>query len=137
MRIVFDTNVILDAVLERGNYEAAKRLMRAVADEKIGGIVTANTITDIFYVAKKLVGDEMARKFIANILALFDVAPVDGDVCAEALTLPIADYEDAVLAACAIRENADRIATEDRAFLMSESPVSVERPEKLVEMVEE
>ena len=120
MKVVLDTNVILDAVLEQADYKPAQALLMAVATEKISGIITANSITDIYYVARKMMGDQDARRAISRILDLFDVAPVDGEACATALNLPMNDYEDAVLAACASREEADYIATSDRGFMKAD-----------------
>ena len=47
MRVVFDTNVILDAVLERADYKSAQALVLAAAADQIDGVITANSITDI------------------------------------------------------------------------------------------
>lgn len=136
MRVVLDTNVILDAVLEQADYQSAQSLLMAVANEKVSGIVTANSITDIYYVARKMMGDQDARRAIANILAVFDIAQVDGEACATALNLPMSDYEDAVLAACASREEADYIATNDTGFLKAESPVPVKTTADILKKIE-
>jgi predicted nucleic acid-binding protein len=137
MKVVLDTNVILDAVLEQADYKPAQALLMAVATEKISGIITANSITDIYYVARKMMGDQDARRAISRILDLFDVAPVDGEACATALNLPMNDYEDAVLAACASREEADYIATSDRGFMKSDSPVPARATADILKMLEE
>lgn len=137
MKVVLDTNVILDAVLEQADFQSAQGLLMAVAYEKISGIVTANSITDIYYVARKMMGDQDARRAIANILDVFDIALVDGEACATALNLPMSDYEDAVLAACASREDADYIATSDKGFLKAESPVPVKTTADILKMIED
>lgn len=136
MRVVFDTNVILDAVLERADFQSAQSLLMAAANERISGIVTANSITDIYYVAWKMMGDQEARRAIANILAVFDIAPVDGEICATALSIPMSDYEDAVLAVCAAMEGADYIATGDKDFLKAESPVPVKTAADILKIIE-
>lgn len=137
MKVVLDTNVILDAVLEQADFRSAQGLLMAVANEKIGGIVTANSITDIYYVARKMMGEQDARRAVSNILAVFDIAQVDGEACATALSLPLSDYEDAVLAACASREEADYIATSDKEFLKAESPVPVKTTAEILRMIED
>lgn len=137
MRVALDTNVILDAVLEQADFQPAQGLLMAVAHEKISGIVTANSITDIYYVARKMMGDQDARRAIANILDVFDIALVDGEACATALNLPMSDYEDAMLAACASREEADYIAASDKGFLKAESPVPVKTAADILKMIEE
>lgn len=117
MRVAFDTNVVLDAIMVRPDAEATARLLRAVAEEKIEGIITANTITDIYYVARKKIGDKKAREAIFALLSIFNVAAVDGSVCVDALSLPMTDYEEAVMAVCADRNGAGYIATRDVDFV--------------------
>lgn len=117
MRVAFDTNVLLDAIMVRPNADAAIRLLQAVAEERIEGVITANTITDIYYVSRKKIGDKNAREAIFELLSIFDVAAVDGSSCVDALSLPMADYEDAVMAACIDKDGAGYIVTRDDDFV--------------------
>ena len=138
MRIAFDTNVLIDAIANRADHEAAQSLIMAVAEEKVSGVISANSVTDIYYIAKKLVGDESARNAIWNLMTVFDVAPVDGEACATALSVQMSDYEDAVLAVCAEREEADYIVSRDQDFLKaSGSPVAVIAPEALLGVIQD
>jgi len=136
VRIAFDTNVLLDTILNRPGREAALKLMLAVAEEEIEGVVSANSITDLYYLARKGIGDSGAREAVAGILEMFDVAAVDGDVCFMALNTDMSDYEDAVLAVCAANAGADCIATRDEAFIKAEGkPVTAMRPEDVLEAI--
>lgn len=135
MKIAFDSNVLLDAIANRADYEDAQALIMAVADEKIDGIVTANSITDIYYVTKKYLSDTKARAAILNLLTVFDIAAVGGTDCANALNVAMSDYEDALLAVCASREKADYIVTRDEGFLSASSPVSAKRPKEILNMI--
>ncbi len=135
MKVVFDTNVLLDSILNRPGRQDALKLLMAVSEEKILGIVTANSITDIYYLARKGIGDQASREAILDLLSMFDVAPVDGEVCSMALNEPMSDYEDAVLAVCAAREEADYIVTGDQGFLNSASPVQTKTPADLLHII--
>ena len=135
MKVVFDTNVLLDSILNRPGRQDALRLLMAVSEENIRGIVTANSITDIYYLARKGVGDQAAREAILDLLSMFDVAPVDGEICSMALNEPMSDYEDAVLAVCAERDGADYIVTGDQGFLNSESPVQTKTAADLLRII--
>lgn len=117
MKIVLDTNVILDAAMDRPGAADALALMQAVIRDEALGIVTANTLTDIHFIVRKRAGETQARSVVASILEMFDVSPVDAEVCQQALLLPMGDYEDAVLASCAVRDGADCIVTGDKGFL--------------------
>jgi predicted nucleic acid-binding protein len=136
MRVIFDTNVLLDAIALRADYEVAQELIMAVSQEEIQGIITANSITDIYYVARKYIDDESVREIISNLLTVFDIAPVDREDCANALCLPMSDFEDAVLAACAEKCDADYIATRDEGFIRAEGcPVPAMRPDDIIKII--
>lgn len=135
-KVVFDTNIVLNAAMNRQGSEDALKLIQAVINEEITGMVTANTITDIYYIVKKRCGDSVARAAVQNTMSVFDVIPVDGESCMEALGLPMADYEDAVLAVCAAREEVDYIVTRDQAFLAAPTPVPAMAPTDLLRVIE-
>lgn len=137
MKVAFDTNVLLDTILNRPGRESALRLMMAASEGKIAGIVSANSITDLYYLARKGIGDQAAREAIFDVLSIFDVAPVDGDACSMALNEPMSDYEDAVLAICAAREEAEYIVTNDQRFRQADSPVQVRTPAELLHIINE
>ena len=73
MKVAFDTNIILDAVMSRPNSEDSKRLIQAVVNDEIVGLVTANTITDIHYIVRKRFGENAAREAVHNTLFIFEV----------------------------------------------------------------
>lgn len=126
MKIAFDTNVLLDAIAERGAYRDAQALVMAVANEKVEGVISANSITDIYYILRKRIGDEKARKAIWNLMAIFEIASVDAEICATALGTPMKDFEDAVLAVCAKASGAALVVTGDKGFLEDRNaPIAV------------
>jgi predicted nucleic acid-binding protein len=136
MKVAFDTNVLLDAILNRPERANALQLMLAVAEERITGVISANSITDLYYVSKKGIGDEATREAISDILSMFDVAAVDGDVCSMALITDMGDFEDAVLAVCAANEGADYIVTRDKVFIRGEGcPVPTISPAGLLAII--
>lgn len=67
MNVMIDTNVILDDILSRGaNAEAARKISRFVTDGFITGYLTANCLTDIFYIVSKNRDETIARKMILS-----------------------------------------------------------------------
>ncbi len=112
MRILFDTNVVLDVLLNRKPHAAtASRLFVYVERNAIEGLLGATTVTTIHYLATKAVGKTQARKHLRTLLALFEVAPVNGVVILDALSLNFTDYEDAVLYEAAHHAGAGGIVT--------------------------
>lgn len=138
MRVAFDTNVLIDAIASRGDHASAQGLLMCVAKEKIEGVVTANSITDIYYIVRKLIGDEGARNAIWNLMTVLDVAELDGSVCGAALTVPMKDYEDAILAVCAAKDGCNYVVSRDQGFLKAEgSPIPVISPDDLIGILQE
>ena len=135
MKIAFDSNVLLDAIANREHGAEAQELVLAVASDQALGLVTANSITDIYYIARKHLGDAAAREAVRNILTVFDIATVGGEDCSAALEVPMKDFEDALLAVCAKRDGANYIATRDEAFISSNAPVPAMKPERLLRLL--
>ena len=112
MKILFDTNVVLDLLLDREPFSIiAVRLFSRVDDGTLNGYVSATTVTTVHNLAHRTVGDRRARRGIGSLLELFDVAPVNLAVLEGALQSKFTDFEDAVLYNAALNVNADGIVT--------------------------
>jgi len=117
MRIIVDTNVILDFMLLREPHmNDAKDLFMMIVQEEVEAFMTASSITDVYYITEKRLGIGVARGTVKNLLAILGVVAVDGDDCFGALELPIADFEDALITVCANREGIGLIVTNDKEF---------------------
>jgi hypothetical protein len=57
----------------------------------------ATTITAIHYLATKAVGRAQAKKHLQELMAMFEIAPVDQTVLSQAIDLNLPDFEDAIL----------------------------------------
>jgi predicted nucleic acid-binding protein len=115
VNVLFDTNVILDVLLEREPFvDAAAKLFALVDNGRIRGSVCATTVTTVFYIASKDFGQRRARDQVHGLLGLFEVAPVDRDVLDGALDIDFPDYEDAVLHEAARAAGATAIVTRNR-----------------------
>ncbi len=135
MRILFDTNVVLDVLLNRlPHAPVASRLLVEVNRGRLGGLLGATTITTIHYLAARVVGAVRARKHVRTLLDLFEIAPVDRDVLRNALDLGFKDFEDAVLHEAARGARATGVVTRDPAGF-SRSSLSVYTPDELLRMV--
>ncbi len=114
MRVLFDTNVVLDFLLDRAPFaEAAAVLWQANEDGRIEAYVSAVTPVNVFYIARKLKDIAAARTIVAGLLAACRACPLDHDTLQTALTLPMCDFEDAVQYACAVAADLDAIVTRD------------------------
>ncbi len=112
MRVLLDTDMVLNFVLERASFfEAAAELFELAAHDAYVGYVSAVTPVNIFYLGRKVKGAKPTRQAIRDLLAAVEVCPVDQTVLKDAFALPFADYEDAVQYASAAAAGLDAIVT--------------------------
>jgi predicted nucleic acid-binding protein len=116
MRILIDTNVILDVALERQPFvEQAIRLLEMAQQTHLTVFVTATTITDLYYITRKANGRTIAHDFIVDLLQIVDIADVDASVIREALHSEIDDFEDAIQESAAKKQAIQVIVTRNTA----------------------
>lgn len=112
MRVLFDTNVVLDVLLEREPHaRAAAQLLSLVDGGYLEGLMCATTVTTVHYLASKAGGAKRAISLVATLLDVLQVAPVDREVVSGALELGFADFEDAVIHEAAALAGATAIVT--------------------------
>jgi predicted nucleic acid-binding protein len=125
MKVLIDTNVILDFFLNREPRAAdANKIFAMISKDEISAFTTASSITDIYYITAKRLGDGSAREAIRQLLKMLGIIAVDGDDCANALNLPMTDFEDALVAVCADKEDIDYIVSNDKEFSQTDSTIS-------------
>ena len=117
MRVLLDTNVVLDHLLLREpNIKVSDELFDMIANDKIEAHITTNSLIDIFYLSKKSLGETEAKKAIQNLINVSTIISVDCNDCESALLLPISDFEDAIVVVCAFKTEVDFILTNDKNF---------------------
>lgn len=133
MRVLVDTNVVLDVLLERVPfYRAAAQVFAAIEQGTVSGLLCSTTLTTVYYVARKQVGREAAQNHIGNLLKLCDVACVTRAMFRQALQLDFRDFEDAVLHEAAAEVGAEAIITRNVADFGS-ARIPVFTPEAFLE----
>ena len=114
MRVVFDTNVVLDVLSAREPHAAAAAGLFWLVDAgELEGVVVSTTVTTIHYLVSKDVGRRLAEKHVRDLLAMFDVACVERETFEKVLSLGFVDFEDAVLHEAARAAGAAAIVTRD------------------------
>jgi predicted nucleic acid-binding protein len=112
MRVLLDTNVILDLFLDRAPFaDAAATLWLAHEREQLSVYVAAITPVNLFYIARKLRDEKTARQAVVELLATLNVCTIDQGTLKSALSLPFRDYEDAVQHAAAKAAGLEAIIT--------------------------
>jgi predicted nucleic acid-binding protein len=124
MRILLDTNIILDIALGRLPHLAdSGDVFRKIDNEFIYGFVTATTITDIYYVAKREKGHQITIDFISNLIEIVDVIGIDREIVIASLLSEFIDFEDAIQSVSSRLNRIDHIITRNQKdFIKSEIP---------------
>lgn len=125
MRVLIDTNVVLDFLQEREPFvENAARLFKHIDAGEVEGFIAATTITNIYYIVRRAAGRAVAQDAITQVLSDLNICAVDLEVLEQALELNFEDFEDAVQYACAVVYRVDAIVTRDASgFTNAEIPV--------------
>jgi len=135
MRILFDTDVVLDLLLDREPFsEAAANLFTKVEMGEVTGYVCATTVTTIHYLATKAVGKKQAKKAIRKLLSFLEIAPVNRAVLEGAPEGKLKDFEDGVVSEAANQVEAKAIITRNIRDFKS-SIVPAYSPIEMVKML--
>ena len=128
MRILLDTNVVLDVLLKRDPWQAdASAIWLAIDGGSITAYLTASSVTDIFYVARRLTDIVRARQSVQVCLDAFNIGAVDRSTLERAQALSGSDFEDNVQIACAELNGLDAIVTRNPADFEG-SPIAIWSP---------
>ena len=133
MRVLLDTNVILDVLLDRAPWvDPASTLWRAVDEGKITGYIMSCALANINDSARRLTDSERASTAVQLCLNTFEICTVDRRTLIEAITLSGRDFEDDMQIACAMFYSLDAIITRDATGFQG-APLSVFTPDAFLE----
>jgi predicted nucleic acid-binding protein len=136
MKVLIDANVILDVLLSRSPWVTdSQAVWEAIHRQQIQGHIVATTVTNLFYIARKLVGQPLALQGVRDCLAAFDVVPVNQTILDAAAALPGSDFEDNVTIRCAVMSGMEAIVTRNLADF-SDSPVPAVSPAELLSRIQ-
>ncbi len=132
MKVLFDTNVILDVLLDREPFVNDSAILLSMAERsEIIGYVCATTITTIHYLVEKSLGKNKAYHYVGSLISLFSIAPVNRVVLEKALKSEFKDFEDAVLYESAVLSSVQYIATRNISDF-KKSTIPVFEPKELI-----
>lgn len=113
MRVLLDTNVIIDAFASREPWNSdAERIILLASEDKLETVICASSVTDIFYICNKIFRDtSRTREVIKTLFNIFNVIDVKKKDLQDALNLEVNDFEDALISSCAKRTKSQYIVT--------------------------
>ena len=136
MKILVDTNVVLDLLLDRSPFsDLAVSVFSLVENSEVEAALCATTLTTIDYLLNQSLPRDPARKTLFRLLELFEIAPVNRPVIEEALQSRMLDFEDAVLAFSANLVGATAVVTRNTKDFRH-SPVKALDPAEFLSVFE-
>ncbi|MDZ8225859.1 PIN domain-containing protein [Nostoc sp. ChiVER01] len=135
MKILLDTNIIVDDALEREPFlEASEQVLVLVEQGQVEGYISASTFSDLYYIIRRARDREWTLTYLRQLVNFCRVATVDSTAINMALNLNFRDFEDAIQYSAAVLNHLDAIITRNpRDF-----PVATPRiitPEELIQEV--
>lgn len=135
MKLLIDTNIIIDILLARNNYENSIKLFQYINDNSfIDGFISASSITDIFYIIRKETHSyEKTYNAIEGILKILKIMPVSKNDIIDAIKFHWKDFEDCVQYTISKNNKIDFIITNNvKDFLHSE--ISILTPQEFIKL---
>jgi predicted nucleic acid-binding protein len=128
MKVLLDLNVLLDVVQNRvPHYHDSARVLSLARLGEVQAVLPVHAFTTLYYILAKAAGKAKADQTIDWLLAHFEVAVADKAVLRRARQLPLADFEDAVVASLAEAGQCDHVVTRNVSDFAG-SPVSALTP---------
>lgn len=132
MKILIDTNIILDHLLARKPFaENAAWIFSAVEKGNLEGSISGTTVTTIHYLVTKALGAKASQLAVEQLLRLFDVAPINRTILASAIALKFNDFEDAVLHEAAAHAGIQAIITRNTKDFQK-ATLAIYSPDELI-----
>lgn len=111
-KVFIDSDVILDLATGREPFaESSKIALSIIEDGYALGFISSNSVTNIYYVLRKLSSSDKAKTFIRTLFRYVSTVPVDHGAVIQALESKFHDFEDGVQHFCALDHRCDLILT--------------------------
>lgn len=124
-RILVDTNVLLDYLLEREPFFLdAKEIVLRCVEGSVRGCIAAHSISNMFFILRKDYEATERREILTSLCSIFDIEGIDKSKVISALANEeFSDFEDCLQMECAKAYGADYIVTRNVTdYALSEIP---------------
>jgi predicted nucleic acid-binding protein len=124
-RIFLDTNILLDVLLEREPFSQPAQVIWSLSEKnEIHAAISAVSLSNIFFIIKKLSSSENGYKSLNALVEIFDVIDIDWRLVQKSIESRFPDFEDALQYHSALRYRAQAIISRDPAgFMDSKIPL--------------
>jgi len=138
MKVLFDTNVVLDVILKQEPfYKDSAVVMQVIEKGEISAFLATVSMTNIFYIlGKRKKTSVEIYQILDKLTVLFKLAEISQTTVADALALRWKDFEDAVQYVTAKENNVNFIITRNKADYKS-SDISCMTPTEFIAFLKE
>ena len=114
-RLMFDTNILIDAIVSgRPESDAARELLIWCAEKGGVALVCPLSLKDTYYVLNRDLSEKDSRAAVKSLMQAVRLTPVGMEECDMAIDSDEPDFEDGIIRACAELNDADFFITRDR-----------------------
>ena len=133
MKILLDTNIIIDNALEREPFwNASEQVLSLIEQGKITGYISASTFSDLYYIIRKARGRDWTLTYLNQLVTFCQIATVNQAVITIAFTTNFKDFEDAIQYSTAVVNQLDAIITRNSQDFPVVTP-RILTPDQLIE----
>ncbi|MEX0994249.1 MAG: PIN domain-containing protein, partial [Balneolaceae bacterium] len=135
MKILFDTNILLDLLLMRKPYyDSVVQLVSLVETRIIEGWLCPNTVSMVHYLLSEALDEEQATGHLATLLNMYQVSGVNQETLNQANKGGYSDYNYALTYQSALQAGVDAILTRNQEQY-SEKNLPILTPDKLLALL--
>lgn len=135
MKVLIDTNIILDVLCNRKEFaEDSAKVFKLCEVKKITGYISALSIANIVYIMRKELDTGKVKEILERLSLIFEIVDLKADDLKRASTLDFKDYEDAIQSTQASRIKANYIITRNIKDY-NKSKVTAIKPSELIERI--
>ena len=136
MKVLIDTNVILDVLYKRvGFYEDSLKIWKLCETRKLDGYISALSIPNIVYILRRELDPEKTLEVINNINLVFKIYDLKSEIIMQAAEKKTKDYEDALQMVTAQKLKASFIVTRNIKDFAGSKIIAV-KPSELLERLD-
>jgi predicted nucleic acid-binding protein len=115
MKIFLDTNILFDVLTKREPfYFHSLKIWTLVKENITEGYISAISVTNLYYIIKKMKGQKIAEGFVDELINDFEIVPLTKEILHQARTIHGKDYEDLIQYFSAIHLGCELLITRNK-----------------------
>jgi predicted nucleic acid-binding protein len=133
VKILIDTNIIIDNALEREPFwNASEQVLSLIEQGTIVGYISASTFSDLYYIIRKARGRDWTLTYLNQLITFCQIATVNQAAITMAFTTNFKDFEDSIQYSTAVVNQLDAIITRNPQDFPIVTPRII-TPDQLIE----